>query len=198
MIRNIVNKGDHFGWPSIIMHWLSAVLVAVLFGLGLYMVELTYYDPLYRILPEWHKVLGLVLAFITLVRLFWLLPAGLPEALPDSRLVHVLAKLVHLLMYLALLLLPVSGYLITTADGAALSLFGALSIPALVEPTAQQAELLGDIHRWLAYFLVAAAVFHGGAAIAHHFVFKDTTLVRMLNPYRFPITDQYLKEKKHD
>ena len=187
MKKHKVNKVEHYGWPIIVSHWLSAVLVCSLFGLGLYMVELTYYDPLYRVLPEWHKLLGLILVTVTLFRLVCRFAIGSPQSLAGSRWARWSAQLAHGGLYVALFVLPASGYLMTTADGAALSPFGLITVPGLVSLSSEQAELMGDLHRWAAYFIVALAVLHGLAALIHHFVYRDNTLLRMIHPTRFSI-----------
>lgn len=185
VLKNWATKSDHYGWPSIGMHWFTVIMVCGLFGLGLYMVDLTYYDPLYRVLPEWHKLLGVLLALVTVFRVLWRFLAGAPGAVPGSRLSQLTAKSVHMVLYLTLFALPLSGYLISTADGASLSPFDLFALPALVSLSSEQAELVGEAHELLAYFLVTLASLHGGAALFHHFVLKDDVLYRMTNPARF-------------
>ena len=61
MIRN---TRQNYGWLAIALHWLMALVIVGLFGLGFYMVELTYYDPLYKRLPDIHKSIGILLAIL--------------------------------------------------------------------------------------------------------------------------------------
>lgn len=175
------NSNVSFGILSIVIHWLSFVLVGGLFGVGLYMVDLTYYDPLYHELPEWHKAFGLMLGALTLVRLLWVVMSPVPAPLSDQGWQRVLAKGAHFGLYLLLVAVVVTGYLICTAEGKTLMAFELPLLPAMVELSPQQAELAGLLHRWLAWALVLLAGGHGLAALKHHIVDRDRTLVRMLS-----------------
>ncbi len=182
-----INSTQSYGWVSIFIHWLSFIMAALIFGLGLYMVELTYYDTLYNILPEWHKGLGLLLGALTILRLAWFLITSPPAILAASRLQVVLARVAHLCLYLALFGLTLSGYLIVTADGAPVEVFGLSWIPAVTTLNADEAEWVGQIHRWLAYGFAALVLLHATAALYHHLFHHDNTLKRML----FPLSRHY-------
>ena len=73
-----------------------------------------------------------------------------------------------------------SGYLITTADGQAVVVFGLFEIPATLYGLENQEDVAGAIHDWLATLLIALAALHGLAALKHHFIDRDPTLLRML------------------
>jgi len=76
--------------------------------------------------------------------------------------------------------LMLSGYLISTADGRAIEVFGQLSIPALPFNFANQEDIAGNIHEILAWTLVLLSLGHGLAALKHHFINKNNTLLRMI------------------
>ncbi len=76
----------------------------------------------------------------------------------------------------------VSGYLISTADGRGISVFGWFEVPALLYDLPNQASLAGDIHWYSALALMILAGGHALAALKHHWLDKHATLVRMLNP----------------
>ena len=65
------NDHTHWGLISILIHWMTAVIVFGLFGLGLWMVELDYYHEWYRKGPNLHKSMGVLLLMLTLFRLLW-------------------------------------------------------------------------------------------------------------------------------
>ena len=67
----IKDHSSGFGLLSIVLHWVSALLIVVLFGLGLYMVGLSYYDPWYNRAPSLHISLGLLVLLLTLIRIVW-------------------------------------------------------------------------------------------------------------------------------
>lgn len=166
---------------AIVFHWLSAITVIGLFAVGWWMVELSYYDPWYKQGPFLHKSVGIVLALVTVLRLGWRVMSESPAPI-GSKIERQGAKWVHRLLYLLLAAIFISGYLISTADGRAISVFDLLSVPALGELFANQEDIAGDLHRWLAYGLMGLVAAHALAALKHHFINRDATLVRMLKP----------------
>lgn len=175
------NDDNRYGLAAVLMHWLVAVAVFGLFGLGLWMTGLTYYDPWYQRAPWWHKGIGVAVVALAGVRLLWRAgsarPAPVPGHAPWER---RLAALTHGLLYLLLLAVPVSGYLISTADGRAVDVFGWFAIPATLHDLAGQEDVAGRVHLLLAYALVGLASLHALAALKHHFIDRDRTLLRML------------------
>ncbi|MGE0080070.1 MAG: cytochrome b [Thiohalomonadaceae bacterium] len=175
------DDAHRYGAVSVALHWAVALTVFGLFGLGLWMTGLTYYDPWYRLGPWWHKGIGVVLCAAVLLRLGWRLGSVRPHPLPHHRpWERVAARLVHGLLYLLLLSVMVSGYLISTADGRPLGVFDLFTIPAVVSGRENQEDLAGEVHLVLASVLVALAALHALAALKHAFVDKDRTLARML------------------
>ncbi|HBT55207.1 MAG TPA: cytochrome b, partial [Erwinia persicina] len=95
-------------------------------------------------------------------------------------LVRYSAVAAHLLLYGILFAILISGYLISTAEGKPIDVFGVLPVPAVFAGLGEQADLAGDIHLWLAWSVVILSVIHGLAALKHHFIDRDITLKRML------------------
>ena len=75
------NDHDHWGWIAILIHWLMALSIFAIFGLGLWMVELTYYDAWYQKGPNLHRSIGIMLFILLIGRLLWRLSDGRPEEL---------------------------------------------------------------------------------------------------------------------
>ncbi len=173
------NTPDGYGWISILLHWLVAAAAIGLFGLGLWMVELGYYDPWYQRAPAIHKGIGVLLFAVLLLRLGWKYRNSTPRPLGRPW-EQTSARLVHPLLYLLLLALIASGYLISTADGRAIDVFGLFSVPATLSGLEHQEDIAGEVHEVLAYALIALTVLHALAALKHHFVDRDATLQRML------------------
>ncbi len=176
------NTQTGYGLVHILLHWLIVVLVAFLLPLGLWMTGLDYYDPWYRKGPDLHRAIGVLLGMLVLVRIAWRLGNPKPAPLASSRRERKIAQTAHLLLYLLPLLLVVSGYLISTADGRALAVFGWFEIPATIQGIEGQADVAGDIHFSLAMLLLTLVALHAAAALRHHFMLKDDTLRRMLKP----------------
>tara|TARA_R110002126_G_scaffold160458_13_gene308142 strand:- start:4817 stop:5368 length:552 start_codon:yes stop_codon:yes gene_type:complete len=176
----LTNSATRYGMVSIILHWLVAVAIFSLFALGYWMVDLTYYSSWYRSAPYWHKSIGIMLFFLVIFRLFWRFSTQKPRALSShSVLEKRLARITHIVLYLLLLLIMLSGYLISTADGRPIAVFDWFNVPALGELFPRQADIAGAIHQYLAYGLVGLSAFHALGALKHHFIDKDSTLRRM-------------------
>ena len=175
------NSPSRYGVVSIVLHWGVALAVFGLFGLGLWMVGLDYYSAWYRTAPHWHKGLGVLLFAVLLARLAWRLGGTPPEPVEGSSVAtRRLAALAHGGLYLLLLAVPLSGYLISTANGRPVEVFGWFSVPAVLSGLPDQADLAGLAHRYLAWGLVLLAGLHAAAALKHHVIDRDPTLVRML------------------
>jgi len=175
------NSPARYGWVSMFMHWSVALTVFGLFALGLWMVDLDYYDPWRKSGPELHKSIGLVLFSLMVLRVLWRFISPPPPPTPNQgRLTRTAATLGHLFLYVDIFLVMTAGYLISTADGVGIPVFGLFEVPALVSGLPNQADVAGTVHFYLAWVLVIFAVLHGLAALKHHFIDRDATLIRML------------------
>jgi cytochrome b561 len=174
------NSKDGYGWISIFIHWLMAISLLFMFGLGLYMVELTYYDAWYKGSLSLHKSIGLILLVLFIFRVFWRVTNIKPKPLPGEKWEQLSAHWMHRALYLFMFILMVSGYLISTADGRAIVVFDVIHVPALPWAIDNQEDIAGIIHEYLAWLLMIMASAHAVAAIKHHFVNKDDGLIRML------------------
>lgn len=164
-----------------LLHWLSALTVVGLFFLGLWMVDLTYYHEWYRTAPDLHRSIGLSLALVTVLRILYRLSVSYPGPLDSHpRWIVLASKLVHLAIYALLLVLFVSGYLITTAKGDPIGFFGLFEIPSLVSGIDNLEDTAGEVHEVAAFTLVGLAVLHALAALKHHLLDRDDTLLRMI------------------
>lgn len=173
------NTASGYGWIHIGLHWVMAVMIAVLLPLGLWMTSLDYYDPWYKKGPDLHRAIGVILGLVLMARIAWRLGNPVPETLGATGIEKRLASATHLLLYLLSVMLVTSGYLISTADGRAVDVFGWFEIPATLYGMDGQEDIAGDIHFVLAMILLTLVGLHAGAALRHHFILKDDTLRRM-------------------
>ncbi len=184
MIRNKVlweNNSQQYGLISKGLHWLSALAVFVLFGLGYWMVDLDYYSEWYQRAPHWHESAGLLLLIVTLFRLAWRTITTKPEAISShSALEKKSSAIMAFALYFILLTVLVSGYLITSADGKAIAVFDWFNVSAFILIAENQEDLAGAIHYYIAYTLIFMALIHALAALKHYFIDKDNTLKRMI------------------
>jgi cytochrome b561 len=175
------NSPARYGWVSMVLHWGVALVVFGLFALGLWMVGLDYYSTWRKDAPDLHKSIGITLFAVMLVRIVWRLISPAPPALASySRLTRIGAAFGHAFLYVGLFAVMIAGYLISTADGVGIPVFGLFEIPALVSGLPDQADTAGVVHLYLAWVLVVFAGLHGVAAFKHHFIDRDATLTRML------------------
>ncbi|RJG12449.1 cytochrome b [Pseudomonas cavernicola] len=175
------NSSSRYGLVSILLHWGIALAVFGLFGLGLWMVGLDYYSSWNHTAPALHKSLGLTLFAVMLLRALWRLVSPPPPVLGSyGAMTRLGAKVGHSLLYLGLFALMVSGYLISTADGQSIEVFGLFEVPASITSIPDQEDVAGLVHEYLAWGVVIFAGFHALAALKHHFIDRDATLTRML------------------
>jgi len=183
---SVKNTHESYGWVAIVLHWLMALVIFFLFGLGLYMVELTYYDAWYKGSLDLHKSIGVSVFMLWCLRFIWRL-MNVNPAMPKAktafeRFEHLAAHWMHLALYLILLLLMCSGYLISTADGRGIDVFDLFTVPAIPAFIDKQEDVAGDIHFYLAWTLMAMVAVHALAAIKHQLINKDNILMRMVKP----------------
>ncbi len=175
------NTFQAYGAMTKIVHWLVAVVVLGLFALGLWMVDLTYYDEWYRSAPHYHKSIGILLAVVMIFRTVWRLCNVRPEVPIEHTLFEKkAAHSAHIILYVMIFLMVLTGYLISTADNRGIEVFNWFEVASLGSFFENQEDIAGDIHRWLAYGLIGLVSVHSIAALKHHFIDKDNTLKRML------------------
>ncbi|NLA51781.1 MAG: cytochrome b [Alcaligenaceae bacterium] len=175
-----MNKTEHYTRTAIFMHWLIGLGMIGMLALGLYMVNMPF-SPTKLQLYSWHKWAGMTLLILSIIRLAWRLSHPSP-ALPDSMgpLSRLAAHAGHWTLYILMLAIPLSGWLMSSAQGFPVVWFGVLPLPDLVAKNAELGNLLQNAHVILNYTLIVVLIGHIGAALQHHFIKKDTVLSRML------------------
>ena len=162
------------------LHWLMAVLLFGLLALGFYMHDLPL-SPEKLQLYSYHKWAGVTAFLLVLVRLAWRVahrPPALPASMPKP--MQLAAHAGHGLLYLLMLAIPLSGWLMSSAKGFQTVWFGVLPIPDLVSKDKALGDLLALVHQSLNLLFVAVLAGHIGAALKHHFIDRDDILTRML------------------
>ncbi len=177
------NSESCFGWVSISIHWLMALAIFGMFGLGVWMVELDYYDAWYHRAPWVHKSIGMLLLFLLVFRLGWRIANPVPEILGQWW-EKLLALWVHRGHYLFMFAVIISGYLISTALGRGIDVFGWFEVPALLEADKGRESTAGLVHMLLTWSFMGYIAMHVAAALKHHLIDKDITLLRMLGIHK--------------
>lgn len=163
---------------SIALHWTTVVLVLSLFALG----ELWgfFSRPVRQELVVLHMSLGILLGLVVVARIAWRLMPGHQVTPAGAGPIDMLARFVHWLLYGLLIFQSVFGWVVRWSEGEAMSFFGLL-IPSPLTPVARDThQLLQDVHGWIGWAIVILALGHGTAALYHHFVLRDSVLIRML------------------
>ncbi len=165
-----------------VLHWLTVLLLILLFTSGIAMTERTeqynLWDATTNTLYSSHKALGLFLLTMIVLRLIYRLSFGTPpHPLSLNNLQKIAAEGVHWGLYALLILVPMVGW-IGISMFPALNIFG-VQIPALVAPDRQGAAWAFEIHEVLGYLLLALIALHIAAALFHAFILKDDILQRM-------------------
>ena len=173
------NSKTGYGSVARALHWGMALAIFTMFGLGVWMRTLTYYSPYYERAPALHKSIGLVLLALLMLRFGWRLLNPKPDDGYLSAAERWISHLMHLGFYALLLALMAVGYLISTVDGRGIAVFGLFEFPSFYTQKGLE-ETAGFIHRWMAYALMGLVALHALAALKHHFINRDVTLLRML------------------
>jgi cytochrome b561 len=174
-----VDTANRYSTTSIVLHWLTAMLIVCGFTLGLSMVGL----PISRQKLQWyawHKWFGITVFLLTCARLAWRQWHPAP-ALPSMPAWQLRAAFVsHSALYVLLLAIPLSGWAFSSASGVQVVYLGLVPLPDLLPKDRRTAAILLLVHQTLNFTLLTLVCLHVAAALKHHFVDRDTVLTRML------------------
>jgi cytochrome b561 len=176
------NTSERWGSVSIGLHWtIAALVLLVQVPAGITMV---WVDPgtVQNVCYNIHKTNGIVIFLLAIVRLGWrwsnpvpLLPADLPEWQARA------ARTTHVLLYLVLFSMPITGFLYTAMGGFPVPFFMLYDLARLVPENKPVAEVFKYAHLTLQFVLYATVILHVAGALQHHLVRKDGVLRRMLS-----------------
>jgi cytochrome b561 len=174
------NTGRTWGSIAKLLHWVVATLVVVQIALG-FVARGYRLSPTKLDLFVWHKSTGLLILALMLVRIAWRLANPVPALPPGSSpLERHAARASHLFLYLLLLLIPMSGWIVNSAANIPFRMYWQIPVPALVAPDKATADAAAGAHLALAIALCLLVAGHIAAALRHHFGKRDDVLVRML------------------
>lgn len=170
---------DKYSRITIILHWLLAVLLPILMGLGWYMLSIEE-QPGSGWYFNLHRSLGLTVAALVVLRLGWRMRQA-PTAFPDTLRAWqtTAAKFTHAALYLLMVLMPITGYLGAAFSGDGVAFFG-LPTPDWAAKNDVLKENLFTAHSIIAWTLVGFIALHILAAFKHLWMDKDGVFQRML------------------
>lgn len=165
-----------------VLHWFMGLTIIGLLAVGLYMEGLEKEDPIKDTLYYWHKAFGCLILILFFVRI---LVRQLSKVPPLPKGIKKIEKLAahgaHIALYLLILLVPLSGYLMSNSYGYGVNMFG-IDMPVLFEKDYDIGKLARQWHGWFAYAIIAVILAHVGGALKHKFFDKkeNDVLNRML------------------
>lgn len=179
---------QRYGDVAVIFHWLIALLIIGLLVIGKLLGSFDENDPVRYLLTQWHKSFGITVLLLSVLRLLWRFthkpPAEL-ESIPGWQ--KRVASVTHGLLYLLIIAIPMTGWIMVSASPLNLDtvLFNVIEWPHLapfstLENKEDIARAFHGYHELAANLLILLLLAHVGAALKHHFVDKDMTMLRML------------------
>jgi cytochrome b561 len=177
----LTNSKAQYGAVPQILHWLTALFVICGWLLG------TFHDDLPKGAVRTaaftaHMTLGQCVIVLLIARLAWRManPPPPPEPTRFGWLQQAIAALTHYVLYGLLVAVPFMGILVQLKRGHALPLFGIWDLNSPWPVDRPMAKSLLKVHEYLADALLLLAGVHAAAALVHHYLFEDRTLLRML------------------
>lgn len=177
------NTPVRYSTTAIALHWLLALALVGMLGMGLYMTGLAF-SPQRLKLYNWHKWAGMVVLALSLLRLLWrlthrppALPAAMAQAMPGwQKAAH---HGTHHLLYVLFFAVPLIGWAYSSAAGFPIVFLGLWPLPDFVPVSKALAASIKPWHQISAYALAALALLHVAAALKHHWIDRDSLLARM-------------------
>lgn len=148
------------------IHWIMAVMIGTILVLGFVMVEFKDSEP--WTLYEWHKSLGVLVFVLVLWRIWVRWTSDVPPLPATISIVNrVVAHIVAFLLYLCMLVMPISGYAVSNLNGFGVKFFG-YKLPTLFAKNPELAQIAEQVHTYTAYALLALLGLHILGVILHH------------------------------
>lgn len=164
---------------AILLHWVMAILILVTWSIAIAASDMSL-SPTRIAAYSWHKWLGETVFFLVLIRLVWRAthpapPLNVPMPLWQERAM----KWTHIALYLLMLLIPLVGWLLSSAKGYTVNYFDLFELPDLVAKDKALGHTLKEIHEALANLFILLIGLHILAALKHQLIDKDHLLRRM-------------------
>ncbi|MGE3144203.1 MAG: cytochrome b [Pseudorhodoplanes sp.] len=166
-----------------VLHWLVAALIVALYLIGFLMPSIGRgMQP--GAAMNLHISLGLVALALIVVRLVWRLARPVAPSPDLPRWQQNVSEAMHWILYALVLAVTLSGWFYVSLRGWTITLFGSIPVPPLTAPGSQLGRTLGLLHENIVWALLAVTALHVTAALAHHLVYRDDVMRRMLGSRR--------------
>ena len=178
------NTDTSWGAVAKWLHWIIAVLII---GTSIFILHVNDSTYWFKSGPEifikyihWHKTFGLLALVFILIRLWWRRRQVTPVTAELTEAEQRWSHRVHLGLYGLMIVVPVTGWLSSSFFGSPTRVFDWFVIPPITPKVEGLVGVFYWLHFGLAWALLCLTVFHGAAALYHHFGRKDRTLKAML------------------
>jgi len=178
----LANDEHNWGAAAKTLHWVLAILILGQLALGR-LAEDAPVSPRKLDLFVAHKSVGITILLLVGLRIAWRLANAPPRPLAIGRWERRLAAAGHTLLYGLMLAVPLTGWWVSDTSRIPFKLFWSIPVPDFMAANRQMSELAGEIHEFLTTALLVVVGLHVLAALRHHFVLRNDTLLRML-PFR--------------
>ena len=159
------------------MHWVMSLMIIIMLFIGYLMQSMPL--PQKFVLYDFHKSVGILLLMFFIIRLFMRLRKKYPELPKDTpKAVKILAKMNVTFLYFAMLLMPLSGFLMSNLSGHSVPFFGIFQISSFVN-NKPLAHTFYEMHVICGLCFIVLIVIHVIGGLFHHFILKDGVLRRM-------------------
>lgn len=183
MEKNLYGEDNRYGAAAQALHWATAMLIAAAWTMGVIAADMPR-GPDKGFWMGVHKSLGVMVVMLTFARAAWRL-ANPPPPLPDSTTpaMRLAAHGAHLALYALMILLPLSGVILSQANGRGVEFWGLFALPTLIQPDKELAGAMEEAHEVMANLILALIFTHAAAALFHQHILKDGLMERMI-PHR--------------
>ncbi|TWD57896.1 cytochrome b561 [Agrobacterium vitis] len=171
---------ERYNRGMILLHWATAALVLTLF-LSAEAWDFAERGGAVRAdLKLVHYAAGIILTAVFICRIIWRIVSAKSIPAAEKGLMGAVAKCAHYGLYLGLIVQIALGFSWRWSQGRAVDFFNFFSIPPLLPVSPDYRHLLGDLHSAIAWIIIVVSTLHAAAALFHHFVIKDGTLLKMM------------------
>lgn len=169
---------------TIFLHWVVGLTIIALAAVGIYMDE----NEVFALYPI-HKSIGVLIFLVIVIRVYWRFVNGWLQPVREYKAIeHNLAKIVHWVLIIATIVMPISGFLMSSVGGYGVSVFGLEIVAAQFNPMTKEAiphnialaEFMHETHGITGWIIISAIMLHIIGTLKHHIIDKDNTLRRML------------------
>ncbi|MBI5593616.1 MAG: cytochrome b [Deltaproteobacteria bacterium] len=176
MLKNTI---DSYGLIARLFHWIIFLMVIGVIMGGDIAADMPA-GPGKAVILGLHKSFGFTILVLVVLRLLWRLTNPRPRDLGASRFQNKLGHAMHFFLYILLLSQPTIGILMSQAFGHPVYPFDLFEVPTFVNENIRLGKILLEIHETLWIVLAISVGIHAAAALKHHFIEKNRTLMRMI------------------